>query len=533
VTVAPPRIYDFVQRWAAATPDRHALSFGSRHWTWAQFDARIRRAAGALRMAGFGPGDRLAVLDKNHPACLELTFAASLIGAANTVVNFRLAPEELAHVLHDSTAKVVVVGAEFATALEGIRGRLPKVRQTVVLGGQNDEYEAWLAAARPLAQQPYHGTADDCFLQLYTSGTTGWPKGAMLTQRSMTAHTKAVAPAYGMDETSVNVVAMPLFHVSGTSWALGSVSAGARTILVREVVVVELLQMIESENVTHAFFVPAVIQMLLADPARAVAALGSLRVLAYGGSPMPAGLMERVLSLLSTPLYSVYGMTEMSGAFCVLRPDEHRDQPRAHLRASAGRPLPGSALRVVDPASGTELGAGDVGELWVRSEQRMAGYWNMPEATAQTITPDGWLRTGDAGRVDADGYVYVEDRVKDMIISGGENVYPAEVERVVLDFPGVAEVAVIGVPHETWGETVKAVIVPANGASINEQALISFTRNRLAHYKCPTSVSTVAVLPRNPTGKVLKRELRSTFGSRARPAATGAPLTVRTASTLY
>ncbi len=510
MTATLSRIHDIVARWATAAPDREALRFGQQSWTWVQLDDRIRRAAAALRAAGVGPGDRFAVLDKNHPACLELTLAASLIGATNAVVNFRLAADELAHVLNDSTAQVVIVGAEFAEALGEVRRGLPDVREVIVLGGELNEYEQRLVEAEPLTTR-YQSTPDDCFLQLYTSGTTGWPKGAMLTQRSMSAHTQAVAPAYAMDENSINIVAMPLFHVGGTSWALASMSVGARTTVVREVIPAALLDLVETEKATHAFFVPAVIQMLLADPVRARASLSSLRVLGYGGSPMPGPLMERMLNVLSTPLYSVYGMTEMSGGFCVLGPEEHRDEQRRHLRASAGRPLPGNEVRVADPSTGNDVGPGEVGEFWVRSEQQMAGYWNRPDADRETITPDGWLRTGDAGRIDEDGYLYIEDRVKDMIISGGENVYPAEVERVVLEYPGVGEVAVIGVPHEKWGETVKAVVVSEAGTAIDEQALIDFTRDRLAHYKCPTSVSIVAALPRNPTGKVLKRQLRAAF----------------------
>ncbi|HWG62242.1 MAG TPA: long-chain-fatty-acid--CoA ligase [Streptosporangiaceae bacterium] len=509
MTIELSRIFNLVERWVTEDPGREALAFGDQSWTWAQLDNRVRRAAGALRASGLGPGDRLAVLDKNHPACLELTFAASLIGAANAVVSFRLSREELAHVLDDSAAQVVVVGAEFAATLSDVRDRLPKVREVIVLGGDGDEYERWLAAADPVTE-PYRSAPEDSFLQLYTSGTTGWPKGAMLTQRSMTAHTRAVAPAYAMDQSTINIVAMPLFHVGGTSWALGSMSVGGRTIIVREVIPSALLGIIESREATHAFFVPAVVQTLLADPAQARSALRSLKVLAHGGSPMPAPLMERTLSVLpAIPLYSVYGMTETSGVFCLLGPDEHRDQGRAYLRASAGRPLPGNELRVVDPATGTDVTPGEVGEFWVCSEQVMGGYWNMPEATREAITPDGWLRTGDAGRVDDEGYLYIEDRVKDMIISGGENVYPAEVERVLRQHPDVAEVAVIGTPDEKWGETVKAVVVPADGAAPDEAALIAFTRARLAHYKCPTSVAMVPALPRNPTGKVLKRQLRS------------------------
>jgi acyl-CoA synthetase (AMP-forming)/AMP-acid ligase II len=506
------RIFDIVERWAAAAPDREALAFGGQPWTWAELEDRIRRAAGALRAAGLGPGDHLAVLDKNHPACLELTLAASLIGAANVVVNFRLAAEELAHVLDDSAAQVVVVGAEFAQTLDGLRDRLPRVREVVVLGGDEDQYEKWLAAAEPVTA-PRASAPEDCFLVLYTSGTTGWPKGVMLTQRSMTAHTRMVAPAYAMDQGTVNIVATPMFHVSGTAWALASMSAGGHTIIVREPVLSTLLDLIESREATHAFFVPAMIGMLLADPAQARSALRSLTVLAYGGAPLPAPLIERTLTVLPTPLYQVYGMTETSGVLCVLGPDEHRDPRRAYLRASAGRPLPGNQVRVVDPETGTDVEPGEVGEFWARSDQVMAGYWNMPQATREAITPGGWLRTGDAGRLDGEGYLYLEDRIKDMILSGGGHVYPAEVERVLARHPGVAEVAVIGVPGADGGEMVKAVVVPAAGAAPDEGALIAFTRDRLAHYKNPASVSFVPALPRNPTGKIDKRQLRSSFMS--------------------
>ncbi|MGW2291622.1 long-chain-fatty-acid--CoA ligase [Streptomyces phaeochromogenes] len=501
------RVFAMVERWSAETPNREALAFGDRSWTWAQLDERVRRAAGALRAAGLGPGDRFATLDKNHPACLELTLAASLVGAVNAVVNFRLSPDELSHVLDDSTAQLVVVGTEFADALERLRERLPRIRQVVVLGGDDDEYEEWLAGAEPVAE-PRLVAPDECFLQLYTSGTTGWPKGAMLTQKNMVRHSAVVAPAYAMEANTVNVVAMPLFHVGGSSWALGGMSVGAHTVIVREIVPTQLLDLIEERSATHAFFVPAVIQMLLGDQDRARAVLGTLKVLAYGGSPMPMPLMERMLSVLPTPFYSVYGMTELSGVFTVLGPEEHRDELRRHLLASVGRPVPGNEVRVIEPATGKDVESGQVGEFWVRSEQTMAGYWNLPEATQQAITADGWLRTGDAGRVDDEGYLFIEDRVKDMIITGGENVYPAEVERVLLEHPAVAEVAVIGVPHAKWGETVKAVVVLKDGATIDEAEFIAFTRDRLAHYKCPTSVSSIPTLPRNPTGKILKRELR-------------------------
>lgn len=266
--------------------------------------------------------------------------AASLIGAVNAVVNFRPAPAEIVHVLQDCGARLVVVGAEFVPILSEIRDRLPALRDIVVLGGDGDEYEAWLHACQPL-REPDDAAAEDCFLQLYTSGTTGRPQGAMLPQRGMVAHTRLAVSGYEMNQASVNVVPMPLFHVGGTSWALGSMSAGGRTIVVREIDPNALLDLIESRAATHAFLVPAMIRMLLTDPDRARTTLRSMKVLAYGGSPMPAPLMNRVLETLPVPLYSAYGMTELSGVFCKLGPAEHRDGQRPHLRTSAGRPLPG------------------------------------------------------------------------------------------------------------------------------------------------------------------------------------------------
>src|SRR6266496_4338282 len=353
MAITPGGIFEVVERGFAENPDEVALAYAGRTWTWAQLRDRILRLAGGLRAEGIGEGDRVAFLEKNHPACLETTFAASLLGAAHAVVNFRLSREELAYVINDSPAEVLIVGHEFADTVAAIRPELGQVRRIVVLGGPGDEYEALIAGATQLEQR-HHARPEDCFLQLYTSGTTGWPKGAMLTQRGLAAHNELLLPAYTMDESTVNLVAMPLFHVGGTSWALGGTYAGGRTIIAREVVPADLLTLIKDENVTHAFFVPAVIQMLLAQEGVAEATAG-LQVIGYGGSPMPLPLMDRTIETLSTPLYSVYGMTEMSGVFCVLGPDEHRNPERQHLRASAGRPLPMTTVRVVDPATGKDV----------------------------------------------------------------------------------------------------------------------------------------------------------------------------------
>jgi acyl-CoA synthetase (AMP-forming)/AMP-acid ligase II len=504
----PPLVHQVVLDRATTSPHDEALLFGDRSWSWTQLAGRVEKTAAALRSRGLRAGDRFAVLDRNHPACLELTLAAARIGATNVVVNFRLAADEIAYVLSDSNACLAVVGAEFAELVSGLHPRLPALRDVIVLGGPADEYEAWLAAAPELETPAHEPGPDDCFLQLYTSGTTGRPKGAMLTHRGVGTHTMTVSAAYGMDEHSVNLVAMPLFHVGGTCWALASMYAGGRTVVARDATPSSLIELLRAHGVTHVFLVPTVIEALLADPQQARGAFATVRVLAYGGSPTPASLMRRILETLPTPLYSVYGMTELSGSACMLTPEEHRDPEREHLLSSVGRPLPGVEVRVVDPATGGDLAPGQLGELWIRSEHTMAGYWNQPAATRETLTDDGWLKTGDAGRATPEGHVFIEDRVKDMIISGGENIYPAEVERALAEHPDVADVAVVGLPDAKWGEKVKAVIVPAAGVAPDPDALIEFSRARLAGYKCPAAIEFVATLPRNSTGKVDKRRLR-------------------------
>jgi acyl-CoA synthetase (AMP-forming)/AMP-acid ligase II len=501
-------IFDIVRNGESQWPDRIALRYGESSWTWKQLGDRVRRNASAQRQAGLQPGDRVAFLDKNSAACLETTLACGLGGTVNTVVNFRLALTELTYVINDSTARILFVGHDQREAVEQIRSDLTTIERVIVVGGPDDGYEFFVASADAVA--PAHcAKPDDCFVQLYTSGTTGFPKGAMLTHRSLLANAAGVVNSCNFVEDSVNMIAMPLFHVSGTSWALAAMTVGAQTIVVRDVVPEQILAQFGHDRVTHAFFVPAVYGFFLETPGVAKYDFSSLRCLGYGGSPMPSALLRRALEVFSVDFYQVYGMTEASGAFSILGPAEHRDTTHPRRLISAGRAVPGVEIRIVDPA-GRDVPDGEIGEFVVRGDQIMAGYWRRPADTASTIV-DGWLHTGDAGRRDSDGYLYIEDRIKDMIISGGENVYPAEVERVLSAYPDIGEIAVIGVPDEKWGEAVKAVVAPLPGASIDEGKFLAYARENLAGYKRPKSVDVVAALPRNATGKILKRELRAPF----------------------
>ncbi len=378
------------------------------------------------------------------------------------------------------------------------------------IGGGDDEYEAWLAAQAPDATA-YPVAPGDCFVQLYTSGTTGFPKGAMLTHRGMLAHSRNLSASQDFDPSSRVQVAMPLFHVGGTSYSLMAISLGARIFMMRTPDPEAALAMLEADNITHTFFVPALTAVMNQIPGAAERDYSSLKALSYGASPMPLPVMRASLKLFSGVLQQVYGMTEQSGAVSVLGAADHVDRAVAHRLVSAGQAIAGVEIEIRDPASGERAPTGERGEVWVRSDQVMGGYWGKPEATAATITPDGWLRSGDGGYLDADGYLYITDRIKDMIISAGENIYPAEIERVIAEHPQVQDVAVIGVPDERWGEVPKAVVVAAPGATIAVGELLAWCRERLASFKCPKSVDVVAELPRNATGKILKKDLRKPY----------------------
>jgi acyl-CoA synthetase (AMP-forming)/AMP-acid ligase II len=510
---APTYLDDRLAHWARMTPDAEAVSYLGRSWTWAQWDDRVRRLAGALRDLGVGRGDVVSFLDKNHPACVELSFAAASIGAANAVINFRLAGDEVDYAVNDAGAKVLVVGSELMPLVEKIRDRLTTVEFVVEVtpdGASGDSYEALLASATATGRDPRVDPQDVC-LVMYSSGTTGRPKGVMLTQRNMVKHTVNAHDGWGFEPGDKNLVAMPLFHVGGSSYVLFGIHDGVPSVMTRDPDGPSLAGAI-MQGANRTFLVPAVLAQVLQSGPDAVKLFGALKTYTYGAAPMPLPLLRAAMEAWpDTDFLQVYGLTEVSGVLTHLMPDAHRDTEHPERLVSAGRCIPEVEVRVVDPGSLEDLPTGEHGELWFRTPQLMKGYLNRPDATAEVITADGWFRTGDMGVVDEDGFVFVQDRLKDMIISGGENIYSPEIERVLAEHPAVMEVAVIGVPDDRWGEVVKAVVSLHPDQSATEDELIAFSRDRLAHYKCPKSVDLVEALPRNPTGKILKRDLRAPY----------------------
>jgi acyl-CoA synthetase (AMP-forming)/AMP-acid ligase II len=502
----PPDAGALVDYWRQATPDREALRYGERSWTWAQFADRVDRNAAAQLAAGLRPGDRIALLDKSSPAHLETALACLRAGTVLVPVNFRLAPDEIRHLLTDAQVRLLLTGAKFRPVADAIRANLPFGARTIFVGGNDDQYEQWLVSAEPAVPPPLPAM-DDCFLQLYTSGTTGHPKGAMLTGANMTAQAVALGAMLGTDSGSANLSALPVFHNASFAFGLTTLYHGGRVVVVRDIDPPALLAEITGRQVTHIALTPTLLGALVHVPGAAGRDYSHVRALAYGASPIRPSLLRHCLETFPVPFFQGYGMTETS-MISLLGDREHRDAGNPHRLASAGRPVPGVEIEIADPASGEPLDRGRTGEVRVRSRQVMTGYWSSAGPDTSAITPDGWLRTGDAGHLDDDGYLYLTGRVKDVYISGGSNVYAAEVERVLAGHPAVAEAAVIGVPDDTLGEVGLAFIIPAAAAEVDESGVLRHCREHLASYKCPHRLVVVPELPKNALGKVLKDNLR-------------------------
>ena len=449
-----------LRTWATETPDAPMLTEGTTTLTWSEVYGRAKRVAHGLGRAGVGAGDRVAFLDRNGPDYFEVFFGCALLGAVSVAVNWRLAPAEMAAIIEDAGAKVVFYGADYSAAVKEIAPVVTTVRHWVPL----DEFGDWLdRTAQPHPTDPgFDPGPEDVVTQLYTSGTTGLPKGAMISGRNLQTILTEAVEVFRIDSDTVSMVAMPLFHIGGTGWALAGMSRGGHSVILRDMDPAAALALIEEHRITETFAVPAVLMFVLATPELATADVSSLRTVFYGASPIAEDVLVRSMAALGCDFAQVYGLTETTGAITSLMPTDHDpDGLRAHLLRSAGRPFDHVELRIVDPATGEELPQGTVGEVVTRSSQNMLGYWNKPDETGAVLSGDGWFRTGDAGWLDGEGYLFLHDRIKDMIVSGGENVYPAEVENALLAHPAVADVAVIGVPDDKWGETVKAIVVKA------------------------------------------------------------------------
>ena len=500
-------IFDAVRDYAKTRAGHAALIFGDRVTRYGDLELHAYRVANGLSSLDLAPQCRIAILTGNNDYFFEIWLGATLGNIVLTPINARLAPPEVAYIVNDSQAEVLIVDGPFHALVEEIAGELSAIRHIISLDTHADwpNFAEWRDGQSAAPMQP---TADpgDTMVQMYTSGTTGFPKGVELNHSSVLACARAMMGLKEWEAGEVALVTAPLFHTAGSAWAHCALQSGGTVVLLRETSPASILNAFEDNKVTEVLLVPAVIQMALQSPECKTKDFSSLKRLLYGASPITIPVLRQALETFGCEMEQGYGLTETVGPVAMLRPDDHLNDDKLQ---SCGKAVPGTEIRVVDN-DGNDCATGAVGEIVVSGVQVMNGYWNRPDDTAAAIK-DGWFHTGDAGYFDADGYLYIHDRLKDMIVSGAENVYPAEVERALESFPGIAEVAVIGVPDEQWGEAVKAVVVPQPGTAISENEIIEFARTQIARFKCPKTVDMVDAIPRNPSGKILKKELRAPY----------------------
>lgn len=497
----------FLTHWAVERPEWTALLQDDRHFTYGQLEERTAKIVAMLLGLGLKKGDRIAWIGKNSDLYFALFYGAARIGVVMVPVGWRLAPAEWAYIANDTGARILFAGQGFEAGVHALASGIAGVDRVIPEEEARDMIDATarttFAPAGP----------DDAVLQLYTSGTTGNPKGAVLSNRNLFALRKNAAEegnAYSKwEDDEVVLIAMPCAHIGGTGLGIMAMASGLPALVEAEFSADSVFDAIEKGGATRLFIVPAALQMMVNHPRCRSVDYSRLKYILYGAAPIPLELLRQCMDVFSAEFIQVYGMTETTGTICMLPPEDHDPNGNTRMR-SAGKPIPGVELRVVDIA-GNDVPVGEVGEIWTRSSNNMIGYWNLPEATKGTVADGGWIKTGDAGYLDADGYMYIHDRVKDMIITGGENVYPAEVESAIYGHPDILEVAVIGVPDAKWGEAVKAVCVPKPGAQIDPESVIGWARERIAGFKVPRSVDIIAALPRNASGKILRKDLRAPY----------------------
>jgi len=484
---------------------------GDRRTTFGEFARRVRRLGSGLQRLGMRHQDRMAVLAMNCSEYVELYGVAETTGYVIATVNWRLAAPEILFVLKDSAPRVLVFESQYARVVEELRPQLPGIEQYVCIGA---DVPAWASAYETVleAGDPAGATdvarQEDILCLIYTSGTTGRPKGCMLTHANHAFMADQSASYQGMLPGDKTLVIAPLFHIGARSQQLPMHLRGGSVIIMRRFTPEEVLQTIAAERVTHMHMVPTMVQGVLDVPGQERYDTSSLRCIIYAAAPMPVPVLRRAMQRFGRILVNGWGLTE-AGNGAMLPQFLHRpDGTPAEVKrlGSVGQPTVGTEVRVLDDQD-RELPRGQVGELCLRSPSNMAGYWNNHPATIETLR-GGWLHTGDMGYMDDASFIFLVDRKKDMIISGGENIYCREVEDAIFEHPAVADVAVIGVPDPKWGETVKAVVVLKPGATLTPETLVAHCRTLIAGYKCPRVVAFVPELPRLPSGKVSKVALR-------------------------
>jgi long-chain acyl-CoA synthetase len=505
---------DIARSGARTYPDAEAVVFENTRLTYREFDDRTSRLANALLKLGAARGDRIAILAENTHKYLEVYLGVAKAGLVTTPLNFRLSQDELAHILNDSEARLVLVGDGCEPAAVGLLSKATMVRTWIGLDYEfgRHSYENLLADAAnadPLVPIGEHELA----VLMYTGGTTGSPKGVMLSHRNVLAAMHGLCEQNQFTALDVTCMVLPLFHVS--FWpALCCLMVGGKVVVVRRPEISRIFNAIQQERCTHLNAVPTIYGWMISSPELDLCDISSVRLMSYAGSPMPETVLRKCIARFGNILAQGYGLTEAAPAVSELMPEDHvLIGPRAKLLRSVGRSLPGVEVKVVNE-SGAPLKPGQAGEVAVRGANVLMGYWKNPELTAEKLR-DGWLHTGDIGFLDEEGYIYLVDRKADMIISGGENVYPKETEGVLYGHPAVQECAVTSAPDDVWGERVQAVVVLKKGAAATEKELIEFCKSKLAGYKCPKKIEFWEGLPKTTVGKILRKDVKAKFWNEA------------------
>ncbi|MDI6776809.1 MAG: long-chain-fatty-acid--CoA ligase [Syntrophales bacterium] len=513
---------DFLTIAAAICPDRDAIVFEGKRWTYSQISERVNRLSNALTSLGVSKGDRCAIIQVNCPKYVESYCAAAKLGAIFVPLNFRAKADELSYMLDNAEAKILLVGKRYQEMVRTILPDLPTVERCISLDSKEGDmsfYEDILGASPP-DEVFTEIEDDDITILMYTAGTTGRPKGVPLRHNAFVGYVLDNVDPASPDIEERNLLTVPLYHVAGIQAMLAAMYGGRTLVLMRQFEVREWMETVQRERASRAMLVPTMLKNVIDYPDFAKCDLSSLRVITYGAAPMPFVVITKAMELMPWVRFiNAFGQTETASTITTLGPEDHiiegtpeeKEKKLKRLASSIGRPLPDVEVKIVDE-NRKELPYLEVGDILARGPRIMTGYWHDEQKTAQTFTPEGWLITGDRGYRDEEGYIFLAGRADDMIIRGGENISPEELENVLYSHPKVAEAAVIGVPDPEWGQQPMAIVVLKEGEVATAEEIIEYCHSRLAGFKRPRSVSFVDSLPRTPTGKVLKRILREQHG---------------------
>jgi len=512
---------DFLSIATAICPDRDAVVFEGKRWTYAHTNERINRLARALNTLGVVKGDRIGMLEVNCKQYLEAYFAAAKLGAIFVPLNFRAKADELSYMLGNAEAKVLLAGSRYLEMVDDMLPQLPTIKECISIDSTSrgkSYYEDLLDSSSD--ELMYEIGDEDITILMYTAGTTGRPKGVPLTHNGFISYVLDNVEPASPEIEERNLLTVPLYHVAGVQAMLAAVYGGRTLVMMRQFEVSEWLETVQRERATRAMLVPTMLKRIIDDPGFSNHDLTSLKVITYGAAPMPFEVIKKAIEVMPWVRFiNAFGQTETASTIAALGPEDHviegteeeREKKLKRLTSSIGRPLPDVEVKTVDEG-GNAVPPGEVGEIVVRGPRVMTGYWGDEEKTSQVITPDGWLRTGDMGWMDDEGYIYLAGRGDDMIIRGGENISPEEVEDVLYSHTKVEEAAVIGIPDPEWGQQPRAIVVLKKDQQATPEEIIEFCRTRLAGFKRPRSVIFVDSLPRNQMGKVVKKELRERYG---------------------